>query len=75
MSAGKGYTLFSIDNSHWPDSNAALSVKIGTDGTDHDVAITKKAAAYAKTSGAINIQPLDGDLNGYDVYITGFWFV
>ena len=72
MSAGKGYTLFSIDNSHWPDSNAALSVKVGT---KDDTAITRKAAAYAKTTGAINIQPLDGDLKGYDVYITGFWFV
>ena len=55
-----------------PNSNAALSVKIGT---DDESAITKKASAYAKTSGAINIQPLDSDLNGYDVYITGFWFV
>ena len=72
MSAGKGYTLFSIDNSHWPDSNAALSVKVGT---KDDTAITRKAAAYAKTTGAINIQPLDGDLKEYDVYITGFWFV
>ena len=72
MTAGKGYTLFSIDNSHWPDSNAALSVKVGT---NDDKAFTKKAAAYAKTTGGINIQPLDGDLKGYDVYITGFWFV
>lgn len=71
MTAGKGYTLFNI-GSHVPDSNAALSVKIGTDDA---AAITKKASAYAKTSGGINIQPLDGDLNGYDVYITGFWFV
>ena len=71
MTAGKGYTLFNI-GSHVPDSNAALSVKVGT---KDDEAITKKAAAYAKTSGAINIQPLDGDLKGYDVYITGFWFV
>ena len=72
MAAGKGYTLFSIDNSHQPDSNAALSVKVGT---KDDTAITRKAAAYAKTTGGINIQPLDGDLKGYDVYITGFWFV
>ena len=71
MTAGKGYTLFNI-GSKLPNSNVALSVKIGT---DDDEAITKKAAAYAKTSGAINIQPLDGDLKGYDVYITGFWFV
>lgn len=71
MSAGYGYTLFDI-GSRVPNSNVALSVKIGT---DDESAITQKAAAYAKTSGAINIQPLDGDLKGYDVYITGFWFV
>ena len=75
MSAGYGYTLFSIDNNYLPDSNTALSVKIGT---DDNKAITKKAAAYAKktkSGGVINIQPLDGDLKEYDVYITGFWFV
>ena len=71
MTAGYGYTLFDI-GSRKPNSNVALSVKIGT---DDESAITKKASAYAKTSGAINIQPLDGDLKGYDVYITGFWFV
>ena len=71
MTAGYGYTLFDI-GSKLPNSNVALSVKIGT---DDESAITQQAAAYAKTSGAINIQPLDGDLKGYDVYITGFWFV
>lgn len=71
MTTGKGYTLFNI-KSKLPDSNAVLSVKVGSDDS---VAITKKAIAYAKTSGGINIQPLDGDLLGYDVYITGFWFV
>ena len=74
MSAGYGYKLFDI-GSKLPDSNVALSVKIGT---DDEKAITKKAAAYAKrngANGAIYIQPLDSDLNGYDVYITGFWFV
>ncbi len=71
MSAGYGYTLFNID-SHLPNSNVALSVKIGSDAS---ASITKKAAAYAVSSGGINIQPLDGDLNGYDIYITGFWFV
>lgn len=71
MTAGYGYTLFDI-GSRVPNSNVALSVKIGT---DDNTAITKKAAAYAKSTGVINIQPLDGDLNGYDVYITGFWFV
>ena len=71
MTAGYGYTLFNI-GSRLPKSNVALSVKIGT---DDESAITQKAAAYAKSTGAINIQPLDGDLKGYDVYITGFWFV
>ena len=71
MTAGYGYKLFDI-GSKLPNSNVALSVKIGT---DDETAITQKAAAYAKSSGAINIQPLDGDLKGYDVYITGFWFV
>ena len=71
MTAGYGYTLFDI-GSKLPNSNVALSVKIGT---DDETAITQKAAAYAKSSGAINIQSLDGDLKGYDVYITGFWFV
>lgn len=71
MSAGYGYTLFNI-GSKLPNSNVALSVKVGTDDS---TAITQKAEAYAKSSGVINIQPLDDDLNGYDVYITGFWFV
>ena len=71
MTAGYGYTLFDI-GSKLPNSNVALSVKIGT---DDESATTQKAAAYAKSTGAINIQPLDGDLKGYDVYITGFWFV
>ena len=72
MTAGKGYTLFSIDKSYLPNSDAALSVKIGT---KDDVAITRTASAYAKRSGGINIQPLDSDLKDYGVYITGFWFV
>ena len=71
MTAGYGYTLFDI-GSKLPNSNVALSVKIGT---DDESAITQKASASAKATGAINIQPLDGDLKGYDVYITGFWFV
>lgn len=70
MSAGYGYTLFSI-NSRLPNAAAALSVKIGSDDTS---SIMKKAAGYAKSS-SILIQPFDGELNGYDIYITGFWFV
>ena len=70
MSVGYGYTVLNI-GSHLPNSVAALSVKIGSDAS---TSITKKAAAYAQSNGAINIQPFDSDLNGYDIYITGFWF-
>lgn len=72
MTTGYGYTIANIADAYRPDSNAALSVKIGT---DDNTATTKDAAAYAKTTGAITIQPLTDGLNGYDVYITGFWFV
>ena len=71
MSVGYGYTLFNI-GSHLPNAVAALSVKIGS---DDNAEITKKAAAYAKSNGAISIQPFDSELKGYDIYITGFWFV
>ena len=66
LNAGYDYDLFSIDN-RVPNSNAALSVKCG-----------KNAMALAKTSdkgSAIQISPLESGINGYDVYITGFWFV
>lgn len=66
LNAGYDYDLFAI-NSRPPDSNAALSVKCG-----------KNAMALAKTSSsgsAIQIRPLESGINGYDVYITGFWFV
>ena len=66
LNAGYDYDLFSIDN-RVPNSNAALSVKCG-----------KNAMALAKTSSsgsAIQIRPLESGINGYDVYITGFWFV
>lgn len=66
LNAGYDYDLFSI-GSRLPNSIAALSVKCG-----------KNAMANAKTasgSGAIQIRPLESGINGYDVYITGFWFV
>lgn len=66
LNAGYDYDLFSI-GSRLPNSIAALSVKCGKD-----------AMAVAKTSsgnGAIQIRPLESGINGYDVYITGFWFV
>lgn len=66
LNAGYDYDLFTVGN-RAPDSNAALSVKCGKD-----------AMALAKTSpsgSAIQIRPLESGINGYDVYITGFWFV
>ena len=38
----------------------------------------KDAMALAKTSNkgsAIQIRPLESGINGYDIFITGFWFV
>ena len=66
FNAGYDYDLFTI-SSRVPDSNAALSVKCA-----------KNAMALAKTSSngsAIQISPLESGINGYDVWITGFWFV
>ena len=66
LNAGYDYDLFTV-GSRVPDSNAALSVKCG-----------KNAMALAKTSSsgsAIQIRPLESGINGYDVFITGFWFV
>ena len=66
LNVGYDYDLFTI-GSRVPDSNAALSVKCA-----------KNAMALAKTStngSAIQISPLESGINGYDVYITGFWFV
>lgn len=66
LKVGYDYDLFTIGK-RVPDSNAALSVKCGKD-----------AMALAKTSSSgsvIQIRPLESDINGYDVYITGFWFV
>ena len=66
LNVGYDYDLFTID-SRVPDSNAALSVKCA-----------KNAMAVAKTStkgSSIQIRPLESGIKGYDVYITGFWFV
>ena len=66
MNTGYDYDLFTI-GSRVPDSNAALSVKCA-----------KNAMALAKTSSngsAIQISPLESGIKGYDVWITGFWFV
>ena len=63
LNTGYDYDLFTI-NSRVPDAAAALSVKCN-----------KNVMAVAKSNGVISIRPLESGINGYDVYITGFWFV
>lgn len=63
LNAGYDYDLFTI-GSRLPDAAAALSVKCN-----------KNAMAVAKSNGVISIRPLESGINGYDIYITGFWFV
>ena len=66
MNVGYDYDIMSID-AYLPNSTAALAVKC-----------SKNAMAIAKKGdggGAIQIRPLEAGINGYDVWITGFWFV
>ena len=66
MNAGYDYDIMTID-AYLPNSTAALAVKC-----------SKNAMAIAKKGdggGAIQIRPLEAGINGYDVWITGFWFV
>lgn len=66
MNVGYDYDIMSID-AYLPNSTAALAVKC-----------SKNAMAIAKKGdggGAIQIRPLESGINGYDVWITGFWFV
>ena len=63
LNVGYDYDLFTI-SSRVPDAAAALSVKCN-----------KNVMAVAKSNGVISIRPLESGINGYDVYITGFWFV
>ena len=66
MNAGYDYDIMTIDG-YLPNSTAALAVKC-----------SKNAMAIAKKGdggGAIQIRPLEAGINGYDVWITGFWFV
>ena len=65
MNVGYDYDILSIDG-YLPNSTAALAVKC-----------SKNAMAIAKKGdggGAIQIRPLEAGINGYDVWITGFWF-
>ena len=66
MNVGYDYDILTIDG-YLPNSTAALAVKC-----------SKNAMAIAKKGdggGAIQIRPLESGINGYDVWITGFWFV
>ena len=66
MNAGYDYDIMTIDG-YLPNSTAALAIKC-----------SKNAMAIAKKGdggGAIQIHPLEAGINGYDVWITGFWFV
>ena len=66
MNVGYDYDIMTIDG-YLPNSTAALAVKC-----------SKNAMAIAKKGdggGAIQIRPLESGINGYDVWITGFWFV
>ena len=65
MKVGYDYDIMSIDG-YLPNSTAALAVKC----SKHAMAIAKRSDGAA----AIQIRPLE-DINGYDVWITGFWFV
>lgn len=63
MNTGYDYNVLNI-GSRKPNANAALAVKCG-----------KNAQAIAQTSGVISVRPFETGINGYDIYITGFWFV
>ena len=66
MNVGYDYDIMTIDG-YLPNSATALAVKC-----------SKNAMAIAKKGdggGAIQIRPLEAGINGYDVWITGFWFV
>lgn len=66
MNVGYDYDIMTID-AYLPNSTAALAVKC-----------SKNAMAIAKKGdggGAIQIRPLEAGINGYDVWITGFWLV
>lgn len=63
MNTGYDYNVLNI-GSRKPNANAALAVKCG-----------KNAQAIAQTSGVISVRPFETGINGYDICITGFWFV
>lgn len=66
MNADYDYDIMTIDG-YLPNSTTALSVKCAKNA----MAIAKRGDGAA----AIQIRPLEAGINGYDVWITGFWFV
>lgn len=63
LATGYDYDLITI-GSNAPNAGAALAVKCN-----------KSIEAFAKTNGVISIRPFEANTNGYDIYISGFWFV
>lgn len=63
MNTGYDYNVLNI-GSRSPSANAALAVKCG-----------KNTHAIAQSSGVISLRPFESGINGYDIYITGFWFI
>ena len=63
MNQGYDYNILSV-NSRAPSSNTALAVKCG-----------KKANAIMQSNGVVSLRPHDDNINGYDVYISGWWTV
>lgn len=63
MNQGYDYNLLNI-GARTPANNTALAVKCG-----------KKIHALAKSNGVIVLRPHDDGINGYDIYIAGWWLV
>lgn len=65
MNTTDDYDLINIKTtSKRPNSNCALSVRCN-----------KNIQAVAKTSGVISARAMESGIQGYDIYIAGFWFV
>ena len=63
MKVGYEYDILNI-GSHSPNWQTALAVKSA-----------KHIGAVAKNGNVISVRPLESGINGYDIYIAGFWFV
>lgn len=63
LNTGYDYNILNI-GSRLPEATAALAVKCN-----------KNAMAFAKSDGTISVRPLESGIKGYDIYITGLWFV